>query len=588
MINTIDPAAPMPANLKTIRTALTSRGPRLLRWIMSFSLLVGVLLIAPQVGAQQIGVTVNDQPVIFRGIGPQQIDGRVLVPVRGVLEKLGADVQWIPQTQTVVAGNGQIDITLKIGDRRAIVNAHDVMLDVPAQVISGYTFVPLRFLGEALGADVRWDAQTQTVLIHTHNGPPRDHDHDLPPIPPPHPDNGPLPVINSFVQDSRPWLRGGDTIHVLLQGTPGGAAAFRIPGLAEDVPMREVSPGNYQGAWQVPTNRAIQLPATAVIGSLKVGNRMSQLIQAARPVAVDTIPPQLQDSAPSPDSHVSSPRPSIYAVFTDQGSGIDTGSVRLRVNGRDVTGEATVSHEFISYTPSSPLPGGPTSVQLVAADLAGNQTEADWKFFEDRQDAGGIRVIRDNGNHRLQFGDVLHIEIDGPPGARGYFSLGPIRQIAMQERAPGHYVADYTIRRGDDVNGAHLVADLMAPNGAKFERQSDDVISVTTGKPAPPNIIYPAGNNAPSNPLVIRGTATPNARIRVTVNYNSKVLNVLAIKGTALDAVIQADRNGRWETPRVELNGLLNNRDVEYTISAVTVSGTNQQSDATVSRFHLR
>jgi hypothetical protein len=585
-------------NRKKIVTGQTFRATSSLRPVQALTGLglVCSLMLSPLLAwAQQIGVVVNDQPVVFQGIGPQQIEGRVLVPVRGVLEKIGANVQWVPQTQTVVAGNGQIDITLKIGDRHATVNTRDVMLDVPAQVISGYTFVPLRFLGEALGAEVRWDAQNQTVVIHTRPGGDRNiagRDRDRGDIGErnhrtPRP-GGPEPVINSFVQDSRPWLRAGDTVHVLLEGTPGGQAEFRIPGLVEGAPMREVAPGRYQGEWQAPNDRPLQSPETAVIGSLKVGDRSSQLIQAARPVAVDTIPPQFKDRSPDPDSHVGSPRPSIYAVFTDQGSGVDPGSVRLLLNGRDVTANATVSREFISYTPPAPLPGGPTTVQIIAADRAGNRSEADWKFIEDRRDDGGIRAIRCNADHRLQPGDTLHVEIDGTPGSKGDFSLGNIQHIPFTERSPGRYVADYAIRRGDDVNNARLTAHLLTSDGAKFERQSDNGITVATGKPLPPQIIYPGAHDTPGNPLVIRGKASPNARIHVTVDYRSKVLNVLAVKGTALDAMVQADRNGNWATQPVALNGLLNSRDVDYTISAVSVNNTGDQSDAAATHFHLR
>src|SRR5437763_1304335 len=56
--------------------------------------------------AQDIRVTVNGDPVAFSGTGPMQLNGRVLVPVRGVLEKLGANVEWVPSTQSVIAENG--------------------------------------------------------------------------------------------------------------------------------------------------------------------------------------------------------------------------------------------------------------------------------------------------------------------------------------------------------------------------------------------------------------------------------------------------------------------------------------------------
>lgn len=117
--------------------------------------------------AQDIHVFVDGDRVHFDEVGPQQMDGRVLVPVRGVLEMLGANVDWNPDTQRVTANNGDIDIVLHIGERRARVNNRDVMLDVPAQTIGGHTMVPLRFLSESLGAKVRWDGSERTVFIMT-------------------------------------------------------------------------------------------------------------------------------------------------------------------------------------------------------------------------------------------------------------------------------------------------------------------------------------------------------------------------------------------------------------------------------------
>ena len=134
---------------------------------------VGALLLTGGTGRAQtppppgIRVTINGQPVQFQDIGPQQIDGRTLVPVRGVLEKLGASIAFNAQTQTVVASTPNIDIQLKIGSKTAVVNGKEVTLDTPAQTIHDHTFVPLRFLGEALGADLAWDPATRTVRILT-------------------------------------------------------------------------------------------------------------------------------------------------------------------------------------------------------------------------------------------------------------------------------------------------------------------------------------------------------------------------------------------------------------------------------------
>lgn len=122
-----------------------------------------------------ITVTVDGSPVQFSDIGPQQIGGRTMVPVRGVLEKLGADITFTEATQTVKATTATTDIRLRIGARRARINNELVTLDMPAQTIQDRTFVPLRFLGEALGADVRWDSATRTVVITTGGHPVRLH-----------------------------------------------------------------------------------------------------------------------------------------------------------------------------------------------------------------------------------------------------------------------------------------------------------------------------------------------------------------------------------------------------------------------------
>jgi len=117
--------------------------------------------------AQRIPVIVNGQPVQFEGQGPIMSGSRVLVPLRGVLEQMGATVQWDPQDQTVRAEKNGTRVRLRIGETTASVNGNAVDLDVPAQIIRGSTMVPLRFVGEALGEVVHWDAQRDMVEINT-------------------------------------------------------------------------------------------------------------------------------------------------------------------------------------------------------------------------------------------------------------------------------------------------------------------------------------------------------------------------------------------------------------------------------------
>lgn len=110
-------------------------------------------------------VTVNSESVDFTGQQPVSQGGRVLVPLRGVLEKLGAYVQYDAPARTVTAVKGDLNIRLPIGGREATVNQRSVSLDVPAQVINGSTLVPLRFVAESLGANVDYNPAANAVAI---------------------------------------------------------------------------------------------------------------------------------------------------------------------------------------------------------------------------------------------------------------------------------------------------------------------------------------------------------------------------------------------------------------------------------------
>jgi len=137
------------------------------RLIILTSALAITLTTVGAVAGADITVRVNGERVRFAGIGPREVSGRVMVPLRGVLEQMGATVDWDSHSRTVLASKAGTSIELPVGSRSARVNGRMVNLDVPAMIMQGTTMVPLRFVGEALGADVKWDAPVQTVMIET-------------------------------------------------------------------------------------------------------------------------------------------------------------------------------------------------------------------------------------------------------------------------------------------------------------------------------------------------------------------------------------------------------------------------------------
>jgi len=117
--------------------------------------------------AGRINVLLDGRMLSFGNVPPEQVSGRVLVPLRGVFEALGATLDFDPVTNKIFAVRGDTQIQLQIGSTQATVNGVSKTLDVPAQTRFNRTLVPLRFVSEALGADVSWNETQRTVSIST-------------------------------------------------------------------------------------------------------------------------------------------------------------------------------------------------------------------------------------------------------------------------------------------------------------------------------------------------------------------------------------------------------------------------------------
>jgi copper amine oxidase-like protein len=139
---------------------------------MTRTTVMALLLVVALAGVPQghalaqasIPVYIDGQAVNF-DVPPTVIQGRVLVPLRGIFERLGATVDYDVRTQHIVAVRGPQTVELTIGSRQARVNDSAKLLDVPAFTIAGRTMVPLRFISESLGANVQWVEASRIILI---------------------------------------------------------------------------------------------------------------------------------------------------------------------------------------------------------------------------------------------------------------------------------------------------------------------------------------------------------------------------------------------------------------------------------------
>ena len=114
---------------------------------------------------KEISVKVNGNTIKFL-VNPINENGRVLVPVREILESLGAKLSYDEKTKKVTATLGKDTIVMTLGSSNTTKNGKALpKLDVPAKSINGRTMVPVRFIAESFGAKVDYDASTLTVTV---------------------------------------------------------------------------------------------------------------------------------------------------------------------------------------------------------------------------------------------------------------------------------------------------------------------------------------------------------------------------------------------------------------------------------------
>ena len=115
--------------------------------------------------SSSIAITING--VAVKNDSPPYIDSnsRTMVPVRFITEALGANVLWQEVGRKIIVTSSDLKIELQVGKRSALVNGQEKSLDTYPVIKNNRTMVPLRFLGEALGTQITWRSNTRTVEL---------------------------------------------------------------------------------------------------------------------------------------------------------------------------------------------------------------------------------------------------------------------------------------------------------------------------------------------------------------------------------------------------------------------------------------
>ncbi len=118
---------------------------------------------------KDITVTYNGEAISFPDALPLIQNGKTLVPVRAIMERAKLNVDFDGAERKVTATKDGLTITMYIDNETASVtkngNTETIILEEPARIIEGRTFVPVRFIAESMDLAVNWNPNYREVII---------------------------------------------------------------------------------------------------------------------------------------------------------------------------------------------------------------------------------------------------------------------------------------------------------------------------------------------------------------------------------------------------------------------------------------
>jgi len=294
------------------------------------------------------------------------------------------------------------------------------------------------------------------------------------------------PTIERFVMRPGGRIEAGQELHYRLMGAPGADAWLDIPGVISGVDLAETRPGVYEGNYTVRRRDNLDAFRNAV-ATLRNGNVRStakldmnwngwERDRQAR----DERAPQITDLMPANGERITERgRAHIAAKISDEGTGIDPASVRLRLAGKDVTADTRVTDDEVHYR--ADLDPGRYTAELTVRDRAGNTTSKAWTF--DVADGGRDRDRDRVGGGPLPLQITSHVNgamIDGNGALRLEGRTAPGANVRVQVESVANVggllgvtqpVMDQTVQA--DRNGHFSIA--VQPSGLPIPGQRYDV-----------------------------------------------------------------------------------------------------------------
>lgn len=115
--------------------------------------------------AKEIAIVIDGEKYTDPNMPAVSIDGRTMLPMRGICQELGCTVTWNEAARQVYAVSDTHTVVFQIDSKTGYKNGQTFTMDVAPMIINDRTMLPVRALATALDIDVKWDDPNRTVYI---------------------------------------------------------------------------------------------------------------------------------------------------------------------------------------------------------------------------------------------------------------------------------------------------------------------------------------------------------------------------------------------------------------------------------------
>ncbi len=396
-----------------------------------------------------------------------------------------------------------------------------------------------------------------------------------------------LTVVKSEIKPTT-WVKAGDTISMGVVATPQSTVTVTAVGLFRDVKLEESRAGNYMGSWVVPRQPDLTISQPTFFVKVTKDTR-TLIVPFNGTVMVDTAPPTIIAVTPADQDVYTTSLKQITVVYTDRdGSNQDKSKLRINLDGTDVAVTAAESNGVITCALPRALSVGRHQLSVTLVDLVGNKSEPVNSTFNIIPGTTALDISHD-ATADLQPGDSFGVRLNAQTGGRASFTIGTVVvDSPMAEVAAGHYEGSYTLRRNDKLAGLTVVITYVAPDGTRQQIRSNvrgaapGRTPAATGVLAAPVITAPTAGATVTQPTALRGTATPGAKVEITIDSLAVVAGFMEMRGDTIRLTATVNGDGQWATAPVTFERPALAGKTTFTIVAVTTQNDKRSEPTTI------